>query len=339
MSQYSFGNLESPLTGTALINTHLEPWRDALHSTHSGTSRPAYAEAGTIWIDNSSSPWVLNVFDGSDDISVGEIDTSTNTFKSTADIQANTSSGIRFYNDAGTLIGTLGASTSTGATWVGQHNFSGVLQAQGKFSVKAAGELTISTGAVAITGANHVIDTESDAATDDLDTITGGVDGAFLVLRAANTARTVVIKDSTGNITTPDGSSIYLNNTSKAVILGYDATLANWLVLSIVEPHTVNAIGAIGGGTQDVDVSEGRTVTATVDVSTTTFTFSNPSISDAFDLILTNGGSQTINWPASVIWAGGTAPTLTASGVDHLVFTTPDQGTTWYGYVAGLDMS
>ena len=106
--------------------------------------------------------------------------------------------------------------------------------------------------------------------------------------------------------------------------------------------ETVNAIGSIGGGTQDIDIELGNIATGTVDTSTTTFTFSNPSASGtacSLTLILTNGGSQTVNWPASVIWAGGTAPELTASGVDVLTFTTVDAGTTWYGFIAGLDMS
>lgn len=106
--------------------------------------------------------------------------------------------------------------------------------------------------------------------------------------------------------------------------------------------ETVNAIGSIGGGTQDIDLTLGNVVTGTVDTSTTTFTFSNPPATGSggsFTLILTNGGSQTVNWPASVDWAGGSAPTLTASGVDILTFLTTDGGTTWYGFPAGLDMS
>jgi len=105
--------------------------------------------------------------------------------------------------------------------------------------------------------------------------------------------------------------------------------------------ETVNAIGAIGGGTQDINLESGNVVTATVDTSTTTFTFSNPPATGSagsFTLILTNGGSQTVNWPASVDWAGGTAPTLTTSGVDVLTFLTVDGGTIWYGFAAGLDM-
>ena len=106
--------------------------------------------------------------------------------------------------------------------------------------------------------------------------------------------------------------------------------------------ETVNAIGAIGGGTQDIDLTLGNVVTGTVDTSTTTFTFSNPpttGTAGSFTLILTNGGSQTVNWPGAVDWAGGSAPSLTSSGVDIITFTTLDAGTIWYGFAAGLDMS
>lgn len=105
--------------------------------------------------------------------------------------------------------------------------------------------------------------------------------------------------------------------------------------------NDVNIVGAIGGGTQDLDMDDGRAISATVDTSETTFTFSNPLATgkmDGFYLILTNGGSQTINWPASVDWIGGAAPDLTAAGVDHLVFTTIDGGTIWNGFVVGFDV-
>lgn len=103
----------------------------------------------------------------------------------------------------------------------------------------------------------------------------------------------------------------------------------------------VNNIGDIGGGTQDIDYTLGPVVLATVSTSTTTFTFSSPPAngrSGAFTLYLTNGGSQTVNWPSSVIWDDGNEPTLTASGLDALVFETHDGGTTWQGYVSALGM-
>jgi filamentous hemagglutinin len=104
--------------------------------------------------------------------------------------------------------------------------------------------------------------------------------------------------------------------------------------------EVTNAIGATGGGTQDIDLTLGNSVSATVDTNTNTFTFSNPTASDemcGFSLVLTNGGSQTVVWPGAVDWAGGTAPTLTASGVDILIFITIDGGTIWHGMAASTD--
>jgi len=104
--------------------------------------------------------------------------------------------------------------------------------------------------------------------------------------------------------------------------------------------ETVNTLGSAGGA-RTIDLTLGNVITATVSGSTVTWTFSNPPASGttgSFTLILTNGGSQTVNWPASVDWAGGTAPTLTASGVDILTFITVDGGTIWYGFAGGVDM-
>jgi hypothetical protein len=103
----------------------------------------------------------------------------------------------------------------------------------------------------------------------------------------------------------------------------------------------VNVIGATGGGSQAINLASGNVVTATVNTSANTFTFTNPPASGkcgSFTLILTNGGSQTVNWPGAVDWAGGSAPTLTTAGIDVLTFTTVDGGTIWYGFLAGADM-
>ena len=101
--------------------------------------------------------------------------------------------------------------------------------------------------------------------------------------------------------------------------------------------ETTQALGS-AGGTRTVNLNNGNSATATVSASANTFVFSNPTASDelcGFTLELTNGGSQTVNWPASVDWAAATAPTLTASGVDYLVFWTVNGGTRWYGALVG----
>jgi hypothetical protein len=99
----------------------------------------------------------------------------------------------------------------------------------------------------------------------------------------------------------------------------------------------INALGNITGSTT-IDLTLGNYITAT-STGTTTWTFSNPPSSNAagFILELTNGGSQTQNWPAAVKWPSGTAPTLTASGVDVLAFITDDNGSTYRGAASMLD--
>jgi len=161
--------------------------------------------------------------------------------------------------------------------------------------------------------------------------------GADVTGPGSSTDNAIVRWDGTGGDTLQD-SGITIDDSD---VLGM---ADNVISRPVIEDYgeTVNAIGAIGGGAQTIDLESGNVVTATVDTSETTFTFSNPPASGtagSFTLILTNGGSQTVNWPAAVDWAGGTEPTLTASGVDVLTFMTVDAGTTWFAFAAGLDMS
>ena len=64
-----------------------------------------------------------------------------------------------------------------------------------------------------------------------------------------------------------------------------------------------------------------------------TISFTNVPSADSFIvgvlIKLTNGGAYAVTWPAAVKWAGGTAPTLTASGTDLIALVTFDDGTTW----------
>ncbi len=72
-----------------------------------------------------------------------------------------------------------------------------------------------------------------------------------------------------------------------------------------------------------------------------TFTFPTATAGRSFTLALKQGtpGSRTVTWPASVKWAGGTAPTLTTTtnAVDRFRFQC-DDGATWAGSTIGLDM-
>jgi hypothetical protein len=97
---------------------------------------------------------------------------------------------------------------------------------------------------------------------------------------------------------------------------------------------------AAAGATETLDLADGNIhdVTLTADC---TFTFAGATngVACSFTLLLRQDGTGgwTTTWPGSVVWAGGTAPTLdeTASTVAVLTFFTIDGGTVWYGFPTG----
>lgn len=118
-----------------------------------------------------------------------------------------------------------------------------------------------------------------------------------------------------------------------SVAIPTGSTISNSIITGTKETKVAMAAN-------DVDLSAGNYFTKTIS-TTTTLTVSNvPTTGTAvsFILDLTNGGAGTITWWSGMKWAGGTAPTLTASGRDVLGFFTHDGGTTWSGFVLGKDV-
>lgn len=97
------------------------------------------------------------------------------------------------------------------------------------FLTLGSSTLTIASGVVTATKSRHSIDTESAAASDDLDTISGFANGRILVLQPASGARTVVVKNGTGNITLA-GSDFSMDNANDRIIL--IGTASGWVELS-----------------------------------------------------------------------------------------------------------
>lgn len=111
--------------------------------------------------------------------------------------------------------------------------------ASGHLRLAASTELTIASGAVTANANFYRVDTEGDAASDDLDTITVGsevADGFLLFLRAENAARTVVIKHNTGNILCVGNNDISLDDSHDWVLLIYDGNLTKWLATFLTPP-------------------------------------------------------------------------------------------------------
>jgi len=99
-------------------------------------------------------------------------------------------------------------------------------------------------------------------------------------------------------------------------------------------------VGSIASST--LDLSTGN-VFSDAPSANVTYVFSNPPASGTaygFTLKVTPSATVTVTWPASVDWAGGSAPTAPASGeTDVFTFYTQDGGTTYYGFQAGDAMA
>jgi len=100
--------------------------------------------------------------------------------------------------------------------------------------VKADTEVTIASGVAAATQAYHTIDTESDASTDDLDSVTGdlAVDGSSLFIRPAHADRSIVLAHAIGTnkIACPGGHDLTLSDVTDWAWLKHNGT--QWTVLA-----------------------------------------------------------------------------------------------------------
>lgn len=117
-------------------------------------------------------------------------------------------------------------------------------------------------------------------------------------------------------------------------------------------PATGKVALASNGGVENVstitstasttlNLANGNVFSVTLNVATTTFTFSGATSGKAcsFAIYLKQNatGNRAVTWPASAKWAGGTAPTIStaANAVDIVVFESIDGGTNWYGSLVG----
>lgn len=108
-----------------------------------------------------------------------------------------------------------------------------------------------------------------------------------------------------------------------ALVFGTSPTLAT----PVINGQTQGA--AIAVSAMAIDWSLGAVFTKTLAAGGNTFTFSNQA-SGMVIVVRVTGAASTLTWP-TVLWAGGVAPTQTASGTD--VYTFVHDGTNIYGSV------
>lgn len=112
-----------------------------------------------------------------------------------------------------------------------------------------------------------------------------------------------------------------------------------------VKDYSETVVTANSGAAYTVNLANGNILELTL-TDNCTLSFSNPPTSGkagSVTLILhqDGNGNRTITWPDSMTWAGGTTPTLStaANAVDIIQVFTTDGGTTWRGFLAGVDFS
>lgn len=134
------------------------------------------------------------------------------------------------------------------------------------------------------------------------------------------------------------GGRLWLLNANVADVATKTPGVASeWTVMTVKSQDVVDTSSAVAALNIDCALADYFTKTVT---GNSTFTVSNVPASGtvaSFILNLTNAGAYTITWWSGMKWAGGTAPTLTASGRDVLGFFTYDGGTTWTGLVLTKD--
>lgn len=192
-----------------------------------------------------------------------------------------------------------------------------------------------------------------------------------------NNAEFMVILDSVAEATAAaisgsidDGDTIFLRGYGFA----YDGQAAFYRVTSTGTPDGVNVIvmpasglnlelivsyhrfknyaetaatASLNAGTISINLDQGtnQTVTLTENVTGITLFGVNPNSSYTttytLRMIQDGTGGRTVTWPGTIIWPGGSAPTVTstANAIDVFGFTTYDAGSTWYGFTLGQGMA
>lgn len=115
-------------------------------------------------------------------------------------------------------------------------------------------------------------------------------------------------------------------------------TVPNMARVNLGGQETVSTITSTSSTT--LDLADGNVFNVTLNVATTTFSFTGATSGKAcsFTLYLRQNatGNRAVVWPGSARWSGGD-PTLStaANAVDIVVFESLNGGTTWYGSLVG----
>lgn len=178
-----------------------------------------------------------------------------------------------------------------------------------------------------ITGLQDALDAK--AATADVGTI-ASVSGLQAALDAkADASHTQAISTVTGLQAALDAKAATSHTQAISTITSLQTALdAKADATAISNPYVTVGTATLSGTTLTLDHSTGVLFKHTA-TSALTIALSNaPTAGEAvYVLRLTNGGAYTVTWPSGIVWLGGTAPTLTASGTDEIYLRRSVDGT------------
>lgn len=186
---------------------------------------------------------------------------------------------------------------------------------------------TISSGAIVVTQPLHLVDTEASASTDDLDTITAAYGAGELIhLRAASTARTIVIKHNTGNIKLADAADFSIDDTEKSITLIRVGSTWQEVCRGIGSPTTSTTSKVVySSGANSTGIGSGST--SIIDFDTHTYPI------PANDLV--NGVEYEFEVEVLYAKGAGTGSTYVTLGTTNCAFATTTTANGEYAVLRG----
>lgn len=164
--------------------------KQALLNHHKGSTVPTYAEAGCIWLDDTATPWLLKIHDGTDWITLAEVNATTNKVNAlnhSTDITDKTSATIAsgdklVFADASdsdnlksdTVQGIISAGASVALEYSKTQNFNATTltdaatiawdtESNQVASVTLAGDRTLGAPTNLVDGATYILTVKQDA--------------------------------------------------------------------------------------------------------------------------------------------------------------------------------
>jgi len=171
---------------------------------------------------------------------------------------------------------------------------------------------------------------------------------------AALAASIVTVLDAGGNFTATDVEAVlaeiasdYMRKNRAETISGTktysgaDIDLAdNEIQQALLKDYAIkhNSVSS-SSNVIELDLETGNSFVTTLTENITTVTLSKPPATGIYGQLVWKiiqdgaGGAFTVTFPASVLWPGGTAPTITVSNnaIDEITLRTIDAGTEWRG--------